>query len=164
MDPPCEARGTAAIWQQEGACPCVADCFCSLFLKARAQFSAADRRNTLLQILRGTQAAPEAVGLSVPLDTVALKQVSVHCTLPVIRSKPLLARQDVNVYVSEAEAGFVQTYSLRSGRQIYFICAEGQIMVNGVSLAARDAARISTSLSADSIELQMKAGPEGAHM
>jgi hypothetical protein len=49
-----------------------------VILKVRAQFSAADRRNTLLQILRGTQAAPEAAGLSTPSDTVALKQVCLH--------------------------------------------------------------------------------------
>ena len=66
--------------------------------------------------------------------------------------------------MSEPEAGFVQTYSLRNGRQIYLICAEGNITVNGVSLATRDAARISASPSAAATELQMKAGPDGAHM
>lgn len=39
-----------------------------------AQFSPENRRNTLLQILRGTRPPPQAAGLSIP-DCVALKQV-----------------------------------------------------------------------------------------
>jgi redox-sensitive bicupin YhaK (pirin superfamily) len=67
----------------------------------------------------------------------------------------------VNVYVSEPQAGFVQSYNLRAGRQIYFICIEGGIKVNGTLLAARDAARIT---SAASVGLELEAGQEGAHM
>ena len=69
--------------------------------------------------------------------------------------------QDVNVYVSEPEPGFLQSYNLRDGRQIYLICIEGKIKVNEVSLSARDAARI-TARSAASVALE--AGAEGAHM
>jgi redox-sensitive bicupin YhaK (pirin superfamily) len=67
----------------------------------------------------------------------------------------------VNVYVSEPQAGFVQSFNLREGRQIYFICIQGHINVNGKRLAARDAARIT---SATSGRLDMEAGPDGSHM
>jgi hypothetical protein len=67
----------------------------------------------------------------------------------------------VNVYVSEPQAGFVQSFQLREGRQIYFICIEGGIKVNGVQLGARDAARIT---SVNSTALELEAGPDGAHM
>ena len=67
----------------------------------------------------------------------------------------------MNVYVSEPQAGFVQSFQLREGRQIYFICIEGGIKVNGVQLGARDAARITSVTSA---ALELEAGPDGAHM
>jgi hypothetical protein len=75
----------------------------------------------------------------------------------------LLSIQDVNVYVSEPQAAIVQFYYLRPQRQIYFICIEGRIQVNGVWLSTRDAARIATSLKS-STEIRMEAGEKGAHL
>jgi hypothetical protein len=67
------------------------------------------------------------------------------------------------VYVSEPEAGFLQSFELRTDRQVYFICIEGRIEVNGVWLSARDAARITTT-SATSTTMRIVAGDIGAHM
>ena len=65
------------------------------------------------------------------------------------------------MYVTEQEPGFVQSYNLRDGRQIYLVCIEGKMKVNEVWLSARDAAKITAS-SATSVAFE--AGAEGGHM
>lgn len=46
--------------------------------------------------------------------------------------------QDANFYVSEADAGFSQTFQLQPKRQAYLVNIEGSLSVNGTQVAARD--------------------------
>ncbi len=47
--------------------------------------------------------------------------------------------QDVNFFVSELDENIELTYEVKNNRQIYFVCIEGEIMLNNISLEARDA-------------------------
>ena len=70
-----QERRNSSIWQQEGALLFVARDVFPVSNGFYLQYSPEERRNTLLQILRGTLPPPDAVGQSIAADTVALKQV-----------------------------------------------------------------------------------------
>jgi hypothetical protein len=70
-----QQRRNSSIWQQEGALLFAARDVFPFSKRFYLQYSPEERRNTLLQILRGTLPPPDAVGQSIAADTVALKQV-----------------------------------------------------------------------------------------
>eukprot|EP00898_Chlorokybus_atmophyticus_P003803 jgi/Chlat1/4423/Chrsp29S04560 len=70
--------------------------------------------------------------------------------------------QDVNVYISESDAGTPLKFKLNQGRQAYMICAEGSAKVNNdVVLQTRDAVEIrSNGVESD---IDITALDQGAH-
>ncbi|KAJ7566726.1 hypothetical protein O6H91_02G116300 [Diphasiastrum complanatum] len=72
--------------------------------------------------------------------------------------------QDVNIYVSEAEAGAVQEFVLQSKRQAYLVCIEGALSANeSCNITARDALEIkSETMSSFSLKLEAD-NEKGAH-
>jgi hypothetical protein len=75
LDLASQERRNSSIWQQEGALLIAARDVFPVTERFYLQYSPEERRNTLLQILRGTLPPPDAVGQSIAADTVALKQV-----------------------------------------------------------------------------------------
>ena len=65
-----------------------------------------DRHNKLLQVLRGTGKIPAWKGVH------SLHSITLH--------------QDVNVFVSENDAGVKHELLLGPGRQAYMVCMEGE--------------------------------------
>jgi redox-sensitive bicupin YhaK (pirin superfamily) len=72
-------------------------------------YAPADRHNRLLQVLSGTGAAPKWPGLHSP------HSIQLH--------------QDVNVVVSETDAGVQHGLELSAGRQAYLLCMEGEALL-----------------------------------
>ncbi|CAM6118823.1 unnamed protein product [Calypogeia fissa] len=71
--------------------------------------------------------------------------------------------QDANFYVSEADPGFSQTFTLQKKRQGYLVNIEGSLSINGTQLGARDAVEI-RGVEDSEIPLELKADDkEGAH-
>ncbi|MFQ5924835.1 MAG: pirin family protein [Dehalococcoidia bacterium] len=78
------------------------------------RFSKSDRHNKLLHIVSGK-------------DINSVIQIN----------------QDANIFVSEIEKGKQVVFSLDAGRQIYLVCIEGSLDINGIELNKRDAVEIS---------------------
>jgi redox-sensitive bicupin YhaK (pirin superfamily) len=55
----------------------------------------------------------------------------------------LCIRQDANIFVSEADPGGRQVFTLERVRQAYLVCIEGCLSVNGVVMEQRDALEVS---------------------
>ncbi|KAG6557294.1 hypothetical protein Mapa_001222 [Marchantia paleacea] len=64
--------------------------------------------------------------------------------------------QDVNMFVSECEPGFTQTFTLRKKRQVYLVCIEGSLGVNGTNMSIRDAMEI-RGLEDSEYQVELKA-------
>ena len=62
--------------------------------------------------------------------------------------------QDVNIFVSELEAGKVLEFSINKKRQIYFVQIEGSSNVNGIILNNGDAMEVIQEASLDIKALQ----------
>mmetsp|Transcript_31924 Transcript_31924/g.75855 ORF Transcript_31924/g.75855 Transcript_31924/m.75855 type:complete len:148 (-) Transcript_31924:107-550(-) len=110
-----------------------------------AQFSEKDRHNALLHIIRGTGPVPNWEGQS-------------HK-----REAPIRLNQDANVYVSESDPGVAHHISVEAGRQVYMVCIEGSVTVNGNLLGARDAAELRGSSEA-SMAVTLLSGASGSHV
>eukprot|EP00873_Tetraselmis_striata_P036637 jgi/Tetstr1/456901/TSEL_043571.t1 len=104
-----------------------------------------DRHNQLLLLLGGTSAVPE------------WKNVN-------LRGERIRLHQDANVFVSENDAGVSHKVTLGRNRQMYMVCIEGSMEVNGTSLAMRDAMEVVASDSEHGLDVNMVAGSKGAHM
>ncbi|KAL3693211.1 hypothetical protein R1sor_006862 [Riccia sorocarpa] len=70
--------------------------------------------------------------------------------------------QDVNMYVSEADQGVSQTFTLQKKRQAYLVCIEGNLSVNGTNMSARDAMEVRGKKDSE-FQLELKADTSGAH-
>lgn len=71
--------------------------------------------------------------------------------------------QDANFYVSEADAGFSQTFQLQPKRQAYLVNIEGSVSVNGTKVAARDGIEIRGTKDSE-VQVELKADEtHGAH-
>lgn len=71
--------------------------------------------------------------------------------------------QDANFYVSEADPGLSQSFTLERKRQGYLVNIEGSLSVNGTRLAARDGIEIKGAKDSES-QVELKADDEqGAH-
>lgn len=105
-------------------------------------FPAEARRNALLHVLGGTSSPPAWPGAS--------------------QASPIQLHQDSNVFVSESDAGQRFELQLGAARQVYAICIEGAMDVNGTKMGARDAAAI-TGDDAAATPLTVSALEGGAH-
>lgn len=117
-----------------------------------SSYEPADRHNRLLQLLGGTGDPPSWPGA-------ASSSSSSRGSSGLIR-----LHQDVNVFVSESDAGVSHPVELAAGRQAYLVCIEGRLTVNGVPLYARDAAELRLGDAAATLPLVLAAGGDaGAH-
>lgn len=62
-----------------------------------------------------------------------------HIASPMAGDAPIRIHQDANLYATELAAGKQLTLSVPEGRQAYLVLAEGEAVVNGETLSARDA-------------------------
>lgn len=108
-----------------------------------SQYSDKDRADTLLQILHGTGTPP---------------------SWPEITRKgtPIHLHQDVNVFVSENQAGRKYELPLAPGRAAYVININGALDVNGVHLEPSDAAEVENR-NVDDMPLTLASGDKGSH-
>lgn len=108
------------------------------------RYTESDRRNTLLQILRGTGEPPAWPAVTTPPE-------------------PTRLHQDCNVYVSELVGGQALDISLAAGRQAYLLCIDGSVRTNDTVLAMRDAAELRAADAALPLTLAA-AADGGAHL
>jgi redox-sensitive bicupin YhaK (pirin superfamily) len=108
-----------------------------------SQYTDKDRANTLLQILHGTGQPPNWQGIT-------------------RKGTPIHLHQDVNVFVSENEAGRKYELPLAPGRAAYIININGELDVNGVKLNPSDAAEVE-SKGVEDMPLTLTAGDNGSH-
>jgi len=110
-------------------------------------FGEAERRNRMLQILRGTGAAPQW-GQGDGGDVPAL-------------------HQDANVFVSEADAGHRLSLPIGPDRQAYLLCIEGGATVGTsteeVTLVERDAVEVLGG-GKHAAPFELVAGEKGVHV
>lgn len=76
---------------------------------------------------------------------------------------PVAINQDANIFVSELDGGLALPFEVKAGRQVYFVCLEGDVTVGhsegaSTALEAHDAAEV-----VGAMQLDVKAGPAGAH-
>lgn len=87
----------------------------------------------------------------------------VNALLPVAAAVPsegvVKVEQDMTIYLSRLEAGRELAFRQEAGRRVFLFVIEGSLTVNGVTLGARDEARIT-----DEPELALKAGGEQAFL
>lgn len=107
-------------------------------------FQDRDRRNVLLHLLKGNTPAPEWPHVN---DSPA--DVQIH--------------QDAHVYVSENDAGVKHEIALGPARQAYLVCIEGELTVNGTSLATRDAVEIVNRSDDEPMPVVLETGATGSH-
>ena len=65
-----------------------------------------------------------------------------HMVSPVDGDAPIAIHQDVNLYSLSLEAGKEISFLVSEGRQVYLVQIEGSGVVNGETLAMRDAAEV----------------------
>jgi len=102
-------------------------------------FTEADRTNRLFHAVTGPTAAAAGALASPPDD------------------RRIVISQDANVFVSEFDPEHPQTFPVRTGRQAYLVCIEGELYVNDTKMATRDAL-----MAAGPIDLQFST-PTRAH-
>eukprot|EP00873_Tetraselmis_striata_P040819 jgi/Tetstr1/461083/TSEL_006229.t2 len=81
-----------------------------------------------------------------------------------LRGERIWLHQDANVFVSENDAGVSHQVTLGRNRQVYMVCIEGSMKVNGTGLAMRDAMEVVASDLECGLDVNMMAGSKSAHM
>ena len=87
-------------------------------------FTERDRENTIFHAVTGPTANAPTAPASPPDE------------------RRIVISQDANVFVSEFDHAHPQSFPLRSGRQAYLVCIEGELGLNGEAMTARDAVQL----------------------